>query len=162
MLSNVAQELEVAHRRGPVGVVDHPRRIGLALEVEPTTQLLLYVGDVSGDGFLGQKLALGVLAAGVADGTGRAAGHGDGMMPEQLEPAQNQEWHQVPDMQTIRRRVESSVDRDRSGFQALVQLRRVSAIVYQAAPLQLVVDVHRADWAGRPARCGISNLKVQI
>jgi hypothetical protein len=66
--------------------------------------------------FLGEQLAFCGLAAGIADGTGRAAGHGDGMMAEQLKPAQREQRHQVADVQAVRRRVEAAVKRDRAGF----------------------------------------------
>ena len=54
------------------------------------------------------------LAAGIADGTGRAAGHGDGMMAEQLKPAQRQQRHEIADVQAVGRRVEAAVKRDRA------------------------------------------------
>ena len=49
------------------------------------------------------------LAAGIANGAGRAAGHGNGMMAEQLKPAQREQRHQIADVQAVRRR-----DRSRS------------------------------------------------
>ena len=47
------------------------------------------------------------LAAGIADGAGRAAGDGDGMMAEQLKPAQREQRHKVADVQAVRRRDQS-------------------------------------------------------
>ena len=87
----------------------------------------LHAGDVAFQNFLGEQLALLRLAARIADGAGRAAGDGNGMMAEQLKPPQRQQRHQIADVQTVRRRVEAAVKRDGRG-DFLFQFRRVGAI----------------------------------
>ena len=92
--------------------------------------------------FAGQKLALGGLAARVADQAGRPARHGDGMMAEQLKAPQGQQRHQIADVQAVRSGIKSGVKGDRPRCQPLAQCRRVRAIRHQSAPFQFFKNVH--------------------
>jgi len=63
------------------------------------------------------------------------------MMAEQLKPAQRQQRHKVAHVQTVRRRVEAAVKRNRCGH-AFGQFRRVGAIGHEAAPFEFFQDAH--------------------
>ena len=71
----------------------------LRFKIEQLRQLHLHAGDVAIQNFLGEQLALGGLAAGIADGAGRAAGDGNRMMAEQLKPPQREQRHEIADVQ---------------------------------------------------------------
>ena len=69
-------------------------------KIQQLGELHLHAGDVVVENFLGEQLALGGLAAGIANGTGRAAGDGNRMMAEQLKPSQREQRHEIADVQT--------------------------------------------------------------
>ena len=46
MFADVAQKIEETDRRGPGGVVQQARGIGLGVEIEQAAQLFLHAGDV--------------------------------------------------------------------------------------------------------------------
>jgi len=84
MLAHITQKIGQADRGQPVGIVHHDSRITFGFEIQKTGQLGLDAFQVKVDLFFGQHLALGGLAAGIADQTGTAAGHGDGSVTELL------------------------------------------------------------------------------
>ena len=100
MLSNVAQKIEERNVLRPRGIVHEPRGILFRFKIEQLGELHFHAGDVVIENFLREQLALGGLAARIADGTGRAAGDGDRMMAEQLKPAQREQRHEIADVQT--------------------------------------------------------------
>ncbi len=63
-----------------------------------------HAGDVVVEDFLGEQLSLLRFAAGIADGTRRAASHRNRMMAEQLKAPQRQQRNEIADVQTVRRR----------------------------------------------------------
>jgi len=81
-------------------------------KIKQLRELHLHAGDVVVENFIGQQLALRGLAAGIANGTGRTAGHGNRMVAEELKPPQRQQRHQITDVQAVRRRVKAAVERD--------------------------------------------------
>jgi hypothetical protein len=90
ILADVAQKIEVAQvrrpsRRCPRAGRDCPAFS--AVEIQQARELRADGFDVGLDLFLGEQLALGGFAAGIADAAGRAAGDGDGMMAEGLGTA---------------------------------------------------------------------------
>src|SRR5437762_7464678 len=101
MLPDLAQEIEIANRVRPVGIIEQARWVGRAFKIEPSLQLLLFAGDVRRQYLPGEQLALGALAAGIANRAGRAARQRDGMMAEKLEAPQGQQRHQVADVKTL-------------------------------------------------------------
>ena len=74
---------------------------------------------------------------------------GDGMVAQQLEPAQRQQRHEVADVQAVGGRVKAAVEGDGAGADAFRQLLRVGAIGQQAAPLEFFQNVH----GGRESYC---------
>ena len=58
VLADVAQEIEEADGGGPVGVVHQAGGVGRGVEVEQAAELFLDPGDVVGQDFLGEQLAL--------------------------------------------------------------------------------------------------------
>ena len=142
MLADVAQEIEEADGRRPARVIQQAGGIGGGVEIEQAAELFLDLGDVGVEHFLGEQLALLRLAAGVADGAGGAAGERDGVMAQQLKPAQRQQRHQVAHVQAVGGRVKAAVKRDGARADAFRQLLRVGAIGQQAAPLEFFQNVH--------------------
>ena len=64
MLADVAQEIEEADWRGPGGIIQQPRWIGLRFEVEQLSELLFVPGDVGVEHFLREQLPLLALPLG--------------------------------------------------------------------------------------------------
>ena len=67
---------------------------------------------------------------------------GDGVVAQQLEPAQPEQRHEVAGVQAVGGRVKAAVKGDGARADAFGQLLRVGAIGQQAAPLQFVQNVH--------------------
>src|SRR5581483_10462396 len=143
MLADVAQEFEVTDGSGPGGVVEEAGGIDLGVEVQEAAELFLDGGDVGVEDFAGEQLAFGGLAAGIADGTGGAAGNGDGIMAEQLESPEREERNEVADVQAVGGGIESAVDRGRGGNETFDEFLAVGAIRQQSAPFDFRVDVHQ-------------------
>src|SRR5690606_20886118 len=135
--SDVAEKIEEADRRDPVGVVHEAGGVGGDLEVEQAGQLRLDAGDVVGELFAGEEIALGGAAGGIADHAGGAAGEGDDVVAGELEATQHQLPHEVPDVKRVAGRVEAAIQRHRSLAQALGERVKVGAIGQQAAPLEV-------------------------
>ncbi len=142
MLADVAQEIEEAHGRRPGRVVQQAGGIGGRVEIKQTAKLLLHLGDVGVQDFLGEQLTLLRLAARVANGAGGPAGKRDGVMAQQLKPAQRQQRHQVADVQAVGGRVKAAVECDGPRADTFGQLLWVGAIGQQAAPLEFFQNVH--------------------
>lgn len=105
-----------------------------------------------------EQLALGGLAARVADRTRRAAGDSDRVMSEQLEPPQPEQRHQITDVKTVRGGVKSAVEHDRRGRESFWQLGRIRAIRQQPALLKFLEHVHAAG----SKRAAFGPLKVSF
>jgi hypothetical protein len=75
--------------------------------------LLFDAGNIGGQNFLREQLALLGFAAGVADGAGRAASERNWMMAKQLETAQRQQWDHAAHVQTVGRGIKAGIDRNR-------------------------------------------------
>jgi hypothetical protein len=101
MLPDVAQEIEVADTGRPRGVVHHPRRVGLGVEVEDLRELGLDAGEVPVELLAGEEVALGRLARRVADHPRGAAGKGDRAVPAQLEPPKHQLADEAADVEGV-------------------------------------------------------------
>ena len=97
---------------------------------------------------------------------GGAARQRDGMMAQQLKPAQRQQRHQVAHVQAVGGRVEPAVEGDRARADAFGQLRRVRAIRQQPAPLEFFQNVHRRQDRWPPAnfqyRLSLSQHRGQV
>src|ERR1035441_9931234 len=109
MLADVAQEFEKTNGGRPALVIQEAGGIGGDVEIEEAAELLLYLGDVGVEDILGEQLALLRAAAGVADGAGGPAGERDGVMAQQLKPAQGQQRHQAANVQAVGGRVKAAV-----------------------------------------------------
>ena len=142
VLSDVAQEIEVAHAGRPRGVVHHPRGIGLGVEVEDPGELRLDAGEVPVELLAREEVALGGLSRRVADHPRRPARQGDGMVAHELEPPECQLSHEAADVKGVARRVESAVERQRARRRAPGQRVKVGAVGDEAAPAQLFDDRH--------------------
>ena len=96
---DVAQELDVAERVEPVGVVDHHRVGRPVAEGQEPLEHAADAGDVGVDLVVGEQRAALVLAGGIAD-LGRAAAHQhDRLVPGLLQPAQHHDLHQAAHVQ---------------------------------------------------------------
>lgn len=68
-----------------------------------------------------------------------------------LEATEREEWHEVTDVKRIGSRIESAVKGNWASAEPLAKPSFVRAISHQPAPLQLIVNRHRADFlAGIP------------
>ena len=142
MLADVAQEIEQGDVVRPVSVVQQACRVFLGLKIKQLLQLLLYAGDVGGEHFVGEQVALSRFAAGIADGAGGAAGEWDGDVAEILKPAQRNKGNQVAHVQAVSGWVKTAVKNGRTLVQAFGQRLGVGAVIDQSAPGQFVEDTH--------------------
>ena len=126
--------------RRPVEVVDEPHaRCRPRLERNRLTCTSRSLDPV-GDRLLGVERALG-RGPRVADEAGRAADQAEGLVPGELDAAQDEQLHEVAQVQARRRRVESAVVRDRIAGEQLLQRGLVGRHVHEAAPDELLPDV---------------------
>ena len=141
VLAHVPQELEQGHALGPVPVVDQDRG-GVALEVEELGQLDLDGGRCWPAGSRGRA------------GCARRSGHrGRPPCPWPRRPgrsgggrtswkrAQEQQGHEVAQVQGVRRGVEAGVDDDGTGPERLAEGVAVGVVVDEAAGLEVVEHV---------------------
>ena len=56
-----------------------------------------HAGNVAIQNLFGEQLPFLRFSAWIADGTGRAAGHGNGLMAQQLKSSQRQQRHKISD-----------------------------------------------------------------
>ena len=141
MFSDVAQEIEEGNARRPRSVVHEPRGILFGFKIQQLRQLNFHAGDVALQNFLCEQLTFLGFPAWIANRAGRAAGHGNRMMAEQLKPPQREQRHEMADVQAVGGRVEAAVKRDGRG-DFLFQFRRVGAIGDEAAPFQFFQNAH--------------------
>jgi len=141
MLPDITQEFEEQDALGPGRIVHQARRVLPGLKIQQPGQLDFYTGDIAIQDFFGQQLALLRLATGIADASGRATGHGDGRMPEQLEPSQRQQRNEISHVQAVRRRIKTAIKRDGRGS-FLGQFRFIRAIGKKTTPFKFFQNAH--------------------
>ena len=119
------------------------------VEVEELAQLGPDALEVALDGLEGEQLALVLLAAGVADHAGAAAGQRDGPVPGLLEAAERAELEQAAHVEAVGARVEAGVDGEARLVEPLGQLG-VGDLVDQAAEGEVLRERgHAFDFAIR-------------
>ena len=136
VLADVTQEIERTHRTKPVEVVGHDGRVG-AVEVEKGGHLPANLVDPAGDDVGRVELAFGCLEAGVADHAGGAANQRDRCMPGLLETLEQQDRHQMAEMQAVGGRVEAAIERHRGFIQEFVQCGGIGDLGDEAAGVQV-------------------------
>ena len=138
-VANKFQEREILH---PVVVVDQFGRIrSVGLEVDQVTELPSDPLLVATQGLLVEQVALKRLARRVADHAGSPAHQENGLMPAPLEVFKDHNADKVPDMQRVRRRVDSDVSRRHLLVQLLLGSRH--DIVHHAPPFEFLYKIHR-------------------
>ncbi len=136
MLADIAEELQRAHAGEPFVVVGHQGGI-VAFEAKEGLHLTADLVHPAGHHLRGVELALAGLEAGVAYHAGGAAHQGDGAVPGHLEALEQQQRHQVAQVQAIGGGVETAVQGDRFPGQQRVERVRVGDLRDQAALLQI-------------------------
>ena len=120
MFADVAEELQISNRAGPVGIIDQTGRIVFRIEIEQFLELLFYAGDIRVQSCFVEELALGCFPAGIANRTGGAAGHRNRVISHKLEAPQREQRNEAADMKAVGSRIESGVKSDRPGGEALL------------------------------------------
>ena len=143
---NVAQEIEHADGPHPVGVVEQQGRVHLRVEIEQPPELALDAGNVGLKRIGGKQVALGRLAARVADHAGRATRDCDGPVSRQLEAAQEQQPDEMAEVKAVGRGIEADVERDRfrAGREQALEFLAVGHVGHQPAPLKFLKDRRHA------------------
>src|SRR5258708_6484046 len=80
------------------------------------------------------------------------------MMAEQLKASQCEQWNEMADVQTVRRRVEAAVKRDGHG-DFFFQFRRVGAIGDKSAPFQFFQNAHARKAKSSPKNFPLLNCR---
>ena len=147
MLAQVPQEVDGAHRLGPVQVVDDLRRI-VPAEVEKVLELFLQAGRPAGNDVLGVEAAL-PLGARVADEAGRPTHQRQRTVPGELKMAHDLDGHKVPVVKARRGGVEPAIEGDGPVAERRPQRVDVGVLGDEPAPLQFVQDVRHCPVAFR-------------
>src|SRR6185437_14635999 len=121
----------------PFGVVEQPGGVRAA-EIEKALQLRANFRGVLADRVTVRQRPLRTLAARVTDQSGTASGERDRPMPVLLEPHEEHDDEQAPDMQAGRRGVEADVSRNRPAGQELGGA--FGMLIQQTAPPQLIQE----------------------
>ena len=158
-LADVADEVDEGVVLHPVVVVHELRLVGgVGVEVEEMRQLGLDARHVVRERCLVEQVALLALHRRVADHAGGAADQRERLVAAVLEMLQDHHAHQVPDVQGVRRRVDSDVRRLRAFHQFLFRSRH--DILDHAAPFQLFNKIlHRLH---TKKSANLVNLRVEI
>ena len=151
MLAQVPQEVDGAHRLGPVQVVDDPRRV-VPAEVEKVLELFLQAGRPAGNDVLGVEGAL-PLGARVADEPGRPTHQRQGVVPGELKMTHDLDGYEVPVVKARRSGVEPAIEGDGPVAERRSQRVNVGVLGDEPAPLQFVQDVHHCPVAFRGLSC---------
>jgi hypothetical protein len=137
--ADVPEELDEGELRGPVPVVHEGRPRG-ALHVEDPRHLSRDGGHVGRQRGLVEQVALLRAARGVADHAGGATGEGDGAVAGVLEPPQDQQADEVPDVQARRRGIAAVVEGDGAVGEAPGEGGPVGGVVDEPAGIEVVED----------------------
>ena len=110
MRADFAQEIDIVELEQPIGVIDDDRRV-FALEIDKPRHLLFETFDVVLHCLPRHEIAHVRAPRGVSDHARAAADQYDGLMPRLLHVVHGDELHKMPDVQRIRRRVETDIER---------------------------------------------------
>ena len=152
MLADIPEKLEVADAPHPVGVVDDVHAV--ARRGEHRADLPLDAGDVGGQ-FIGrEEVPLLAAATRVADHAGRPADEGDGLVAGPGHATQEQQGHEVADVEAVGRGIKARVDPAARCGEPLPQRGRIGRLMDEAAGLELGEEVvsHVVTARGRRRR----------
>ena len=136
VFADVAQEIEGAHRCGPVGVVDQARRVR-TVEIENPLELLLHTRHVVRERLAIEQVPLFAASTWVTDHASGSAGQHHRAMSGQLETAQHHLAEQVAGVQRVGRGIESDVHTDRTRRESRFESRAIGGVVQQTARIEI-------------------------
>ena len=140
VLTDVAEEFEVAKLAHPIEVVHQLARVG-SVKVKKLLHLFFDAGDVLLEYPCGQQRALFALAARVANHPSGSTDERNRFVTGLLKTAQSHQLQHATDVQAVCRRIESDVQRAGLIVQPLRQFFVVSGLMNEAAPLKVGEDV---------------------
>ena len=147
MPADIAQEGDVAQPIQPFGIVEHQRA---GVEIQQRLEGPADADLVGLDDLIRQQLPGIILAGGIAHLGGAAADQRDGPAAGLLEEPQQHRWHEVADMQAVRRAVIADIGREPPLVQRGIQLRLIRGLVDVAAFLGDAQEV-AGDGHGGPS-----------
>jgi hypothetical protein len=143
VLADVTEELEVADAAHPVAVVDdmHP----LPGRFEDPADLPLHAGDVGGQFCRREEVAFLAASARISDHPGRATDERHRLMSGGGHTTEEDQRHEMPDVEAVGGGVEPGVDPAARGRQPSPQASGVGRLVDEAAGLEIgeQIGVHR-------------------
>jgi len=149
VLADVAQEVHQALLYQPVGVVEHERARVLRVEVQQPSHLVALAVHVVPDLVLGEERPLGLLTAGVTDHARATAHQYDRLVAVELKVPQQNERHQISDLQARCGGVEAGVHRPWPLGHMTLEVRR--GVRHQPAGLELGEEArHGAESYEKP------------
>ena len=146
MLADVAEEIEEAETAHPVVVVRQDRGDVTAVEVEEPLQLPGHALDVALEDLDREQLPLFAFAAGIANHPRGAAHHGDWPVTGPLEAPKDHQCHEVTDVQTVGRGIESDVHASRPFRENSRQIGIIGRLVDQPAPAEFRENIVHEGW----------------
>ncbi len=138
VLADLAKEVDSRQRRRPVQVVDDACGV-LPLEAEEALHLAAQSRHPLGNGLARVQGPLGCRSR-IAHQAGRSPDQAERSVPRELQPTQQEQLHEVTQVQARRRRVKAAVIRDRAAPQQRAQRLLIGGNVHQTTPNDLVPD----------------------
>jgi len=154
MFSYVAQEIETTYRCSPCPIIKQKRAFFSTIKIEKSFQLLLYASDIVIEHFTRQQLAFAGFSAWITDHACSTTCDCDRLETAiaVLKAFQAKEWNEIPNMQTVSSRIESTIDcwwflclrNRRQTVHPFFYLKAwpSSKVCNQSPPLQFFVNVH--------------------
>ena len=133
VFADITQEIDVTDSAQPIVIIDDGRRIRFGVKIQEARQLFADAGKIFFGLLFGEHLALGGLAAGIADQTSAPAHHRNRGMAEALHPRQIHDLQQAAHMQAGGSGIEPDVAGQFLG--ANRRFRPLGGIIQHPAPL---------------------------
>lgn len=129
MFSHVPQHVDPGHPVQPVGIVDYDRIGRPVAEGQQPLEHLADAGHIGRDLLLRQHRTRRRAKARIADARGAAADQHDRLVARLLHAPERHDRHQMPDMQTVRRRIEAGINRHDTVRKGAVDALEVGRLV---------------------------------
>ena len=136
----VAQKIYIVEFAKPIGVIYEQSAV-LAVETDEPFELRTYLSDIVGYRFFCHHLAHVVAVGRITDHRRAAADEQNGLVPRLLHYGRYHERNNVPDMQTVRRRIESAIKRHRALSEHFVQIVLIHGLFDISSAFEYVVYV---------------------
>ncbi len=141
VLADIAQKFDIAKLRHPVIVVHQNGGRLTDFKIQQLSHLDFDTCQIFCQLLVGQQVALGALAARVADHSGRPSDDGDWPVSCLLKSAKHHEWQQATNVQAVSGWIKAGVNGSRAGCQPVWEKIVGGRLMDQPPPLQVAKDI---------------------